>query len=258
MKIIYSHWQTGSHAFCNKEMCELSHKSIKKLGYKTCLYTDKIGYDLLSEVGYDEIVIFDPELLKSFNPKIWSLGKLLAMSLTNEPFIHLDFDFFLFKKLDERIEQKDFFCLYNEPWINEDLGLYAKKVYKALNPFLEGINTNNWRSYNFSIVGGQSYEKINSACKDILNFAIKHQDNINKILLIKNWGAAVLFEQSMIPDLLLNKYDIKTETIFSDFNYLNGLEETKKIIMQNCIYHKMIHLHGQKMEKLNILKNYLI
>jgi hypothetical protein len=257
MKIIYSHWKSGSHLFCNKEMARLSLESVKKIGYKTCLYTDIAGYDLLSDVAYDEIIIFDEEILKSFNPKIWSLGKILAMSLAQEPFIHLDFDFFLFKKLDDEIAQRDFFSLYYEPWINTDLSGYAEKVYKQLAPFLDGINTNNFKSYNFSIVGGQSYKKISSACQNIVSFAIQHQNTIDQIPMIKKWGPAVLFEQVMIPDLLLNKYNTKIQTIFPDFSYTGNHDEAKKFIMENCVKHKMVHLHGQKLEKLNVIKGYL-
>ena len=267
MKIIYSHWKSSDGPFfCNKEMAELSHKSVKKLGYKTCLYTDNIGYDLLSDIGYDEIIMFDTELLKSFNPKIWSLGKILAMSLVREPFIHLDFDFFLFKKLGEKIEEKDFFSLYFETWIN--ITNCSKKVYKKLGSFLDNVNLNNFNSYNFSLVGGKNYKNINDICKYIINFTIQYSEiiaNINEPqqeYYCGNWELAVFFEQILIPDLLLNKYKIKISNVFPDFQFSSparDFKEVRRFLINNFSKYKMLHLHApQKLEKLNLIKNYLI
>ena len=264
MKIVYSYWNAGGHVFCNKEMSSLSNHAAKKLGYKTCLYTDKYGYDLLSSINYDEIIIFDSQLLQSFNKKIWSLGKILAMSLVNEPFIHLDFDVFLFKKIDPEIEQKKLFSLYHEVWINQNINLYIQKIFKVIeSPFGEKTDINNLNSYNFSIVGGQEFKKINDVCKKIIDFAIYNKEKIDEVELIEKWNAAVLFEQIMIPELMLSKYNISMETIFPNYPYklpynTDYINETKNFLLQNFIQNKIVHLHGDKMEKLNVLKNYLI
>jgi hypothetical protein len=260
MKIIYSHWQASSHQFCDKEMAKLSNQSVKKLGYKTCLYTDKIGYDLLSDIDYDEIIMFDELLLAQFNKRIWSLGKILAMERTQEPFIHLDFDFFLLGKVDEEISKKDFFCLYPEPWMTEEISKFLPETAK-----LENIKITNSLSRNFSIVGGQNFQAMNLVCSKLIDIAILNYKIIENMNFIKTWNGAVLFEQMLIPQLLSEEHDIEINTIFSDFIYPEKIykEEThkkltKQYLVDNFVKNKMVHLHGSKMKKFNAIKHYLI
>jgi hypothetical protein len=260
MKIIYSHWQASSHKFCDKEMAIMSNNSVKKLGYNTCLYTDQIGYDLLSDVNYDEIIIFDKLLLSKFNKKIWSLGKMLAMSLTQEPSIHLDFDVFLFQKLDNDILTKNSFCLYSEPWITKHILKFTEEA-----PKLENIKINNSLSMNFAIVGGQNFKAMNDVCNKLIDIAILNYNTIEQMTLHRSWMGAVLFEQVLIPQLLLEDHDIKIHTIFPDHNYSEDIYEkklynelTKQDLIDNFVKNKIVHLHGNKMNKFNILKPYLI
>jgi hypothetical protein len=259
MKIIYSHWQASNHKFCDKEMAKLSNQSVKKLGYKTCLYTDKIGYDLLSDIGYDEIVLFDELILSKFHKKVWSLGKILAMSLVREPFIHLDFDVFLFKKIEDKISKTDFFSLYFEPWLTKELKLHSKELLK-----LEKININHYLSWNFSVVGGQNFLKINEACEEIINLAILNKHNVNRTQFKKSWVLAVVFEQVLVPKILKEKYNIEVNTIFPDSPYDEELYEKeeyasliKEYFINYFIQNKIVHLHGDKLNKFNVLKNYL-
>jgi hypothetical protein len=259
MKIIYSHWQASNHKFCDKEMAIMSNNSVKKLGYKTCLYTDQIGYDLLSDVDYDEIIIFDKLLLSKFNKKIWSLGKMLTMSLTQEPFIHLDFDLFLFQKLDNDIITKDSFCLYSEPWITEYILRFTEKAAK-----LKNIKITNSLSRNFSIVGGKNFKALNSVCSKLIGIAISNYNTIERMNFNTLWDGAVLFEQVLIPQLLLEDHDIKIHTIFPDHNYSEDLYEkelydklVKQDLIDNFVKNKIVHLHGNKMNKFNVLKPYL-
>jgi hypothetical protein len=260
MKIIYSHWQASNHKFCDKEMAIMSNNYVKKLGYKTCLYTDKIGHDLLSDIDYDEIIIFDELLLSQFNKRIWSLGKILAMRLTQEPFIHLDFDFFLLGRIDEEISKKDFFCLNSEPWMTKDISEFLPETVK-----LENIKITNSLSRNFSIVGGQNFQAINLVCNKLIDIAILNYKNIQNMNFIHSWNGAVLFEQILIPQLLSEEHNIEINTIFPDFIYLESLykeeahqKSAKQYLLDNFVKNKMVHLHSNKMEKFNALKSYLI
>lgn len=269
MKVIFSHWKTGNHDFCNSEMAKLSNDFAKKLGYKTCLYTDQIGYVMLKNVvNYDEIIIFDKNILSKFSPKIWSLGKLLAMSLVNEPFIHIDFDMFLFQKLDENLIKKDFFAIYKEPWLTYIKGNF-EKIYN-LYPNKNDLDINKLMSSNFAIVGGQNFEKINEVCKKIINFAILFKEDLEKIVVKVHWELPVIFEQILIPNMLSTLFNIETETLFPDLNEevifnMNKEEEMsleskaalKKYIMTNYINYKLIHLHGDKINKLELLKTFI-
>lgn len=261
MKIIYSFWQTNRHTFCNPEMAKLSHDYVKKLGYNTCLYTDQAGYNILKNVvNYDEIILFDEALLSKFSRQIWSLGKILAMSLINEPFMHIDFDVFLFKEVEDDLLNKDFFALYKEPWIH-DFEDMISKIYK-LYPNQNDLNINEFTSFNFSVVGGQNFKEINEVCKKIINFAILYKENIEKIQMNYTWEHAVTFEQIMIPNLLSTLFDIQIKTIFpenhrQDFEGIDSKEKIKNYIIKNSIKYKIIHLHGDKVNKLKVIQNFI-
>ena len=271
MKAIFSYWNcNNSRFFCNLEMAKTANDVAKKSGYKTCLYTDRIGLENLSpNISFDEVFLFDEDILSQFYPKIWSLGKILAMSLVNEPFIHLDFDFFLFEKLPLEIENKDFFCLYEEPWINKNIGV-QKDVQRIFDIYpSKKLKNKEFSSSNFSIVGGQKFVEINSVCQEILDFSIFRKKNLirlDNVLESPNWILPVTFEQILIPLLLKNNFNIDTNHIISipeeinnqiniDINNINNFNiELTTFLKNEFIKNKMIHLHGQKELKFEYVK----
>jgi hypothetical protein len=273
MKAIFSYWSAGSRFFCDKEMASIANSLAQKNGYKTCLYTDAKGLNLLKEVKYDEIVLFDELTISKFFPKIWSLGKILAMSLVKEPFVHLDFDLFLFKKLDDEIEKKDFFSLYPEPWLDLNLNVRedAAKILSVY-PNQENLDMNALLSSNFAVVGGQKFEEINNVCNKILNFGTLYKDSF--IEMEKNgfkapsWILAVTFEQILIPNLLKQMFDIENYHIIPMPKFIIDsidIHEGEIVFDEQCIDYlknqfvlkKIVHLHGDKKEKLMHLKNKL-
>lgn len=274
MKVIYSYWQSNNHFFCDLEMAKMSNDFAKKCGYKTCLYTDNVGLNLLAQyVNYDEIILFDEKVLSGFYPRIWSLGKILAMSLIKEPFIHLDFDLFLIQPLNFEILQKDFFSLYDEPWINTTpsfINIFDKII--NLYPNKNEIDIQNNFSYNFSVVGGNKIYEINTACKKIIDFAISFKEKVESIyeknIDKTSWFLPVIFEQVLIQNFLLKNYNIKIETIFPksnlkylDFNCKNHRsiidKRAKDFLKINFIKNKIVHIHGVKTEKFEIFKKFI-
>lgn len=85
----------------------LSCLQFKKYYKDVELVTDSDGYELLIEkleLPYTNVdVILDK--LNSYHPDLWALGKILAYSIQNEPFIHADGDVFIFKKFETNIEK---------------------------------------------------------------------------------------------------------------------------------------------------------
>jgi hypothetical protein len=251
-------------------MAKAANDVAKKSGYKTCLYTDIHGLEnLASNISYDEVILFNEDVLSQFYPKIWSLGKILAMSLVKEPFIHLDFDFFLFEKLTSEIETQDFFCLYEEPWINKNMGV-QKDVQRIFNIYpTNKLKDKEFSSSNFSIVGGQKFVEINSVCEEILDFSILRKKNLirlNTALVSPSWLLAVTFEQILIPLLLKNNFNIDTnhiisipEEIYNKINIdVNDIEkfnvDLATFLKNEFIKNKMIHLHGKKEQKFELIK----
>jgi len=271
MKAIFSYWQSNQrHSFCNEEMAKLSNDLAKKNGYETCLYTDTFGFEKLNNyVKYDKIILFDENILKCFYSKIWSLGKILAMSLVDGPFIHLDFDLFLFAPLEKHLLEKDFFTLYHEPWI-DNMPEVKNDVNKIFNLYRnnKNINFSKVHSYNCSIVGGKNFKKINHICNIILELAINQHIELKNLYESgfespDEWILPVTFEQILIPNLLNKIYNIENYTIFPNFNS-NFYYETKKMLflkshtehLKKCfIENKILHLHGNKTKKFEIVKN---
>jgi hypothetical protein len=76
----------------NKSLMYVKHHYGKENIY---IYTDKSGENFVKE-NFDvnvEIVNFD-----IFRPAYWNYPKIVTFSLQTSPFIHLDFDFHLYKK----------------------------------------------------------------------------------------------------------------------------------------------------------------
>ena len=287
MKVVFSYLELNSHFFCDIEMAKLSNNYAQKHGYKTCLYTDENGYNKLTPyINYDEVILFDKEVTSQLNTNIWSIGKILAMSMVKEPFIHIDFDLFLMKPLPNDFINKDFFSLYPEPWLFK-IPEYEKsilKVYK-LYDHPEELDFKDFYSYNFAIVGGQKFKEINFVCNRLLDFSISHgqilekfldkksyQKNIKKPLLSHPWSLAVIFEQVLIKNLLstifgIEIFSIPDKNLFLDFKYHENIipeqelkydSECKKILKRFMIDNKIVHLHGEKETKFKYLKEKLL
>jgi hypothetical protein len=283
MKVIFSYLEFDSQDFCNIDMAKLTNSYAQQQGYKTCLYTDENGYKKLTPyINYDEVILFDKEITSQFTPSIWSMGKILAMSMVQEPFMHIDFDLFLLKSLPSDFISKDFFSLYPEPWLFR-IPSYEEsilEVYK-LYPNPKELDFTDFYSYNFAVVGGQKFKEINFVCNRLIDFSISHgevlqkflykknfEENVSKQLFSHSWSLAVIFEQILIKNLMSTIFNIKISTL-ADKNILlyfkyhqnMGTEkeleynlECKQILKKMMVYHKLIHLHGQKEEKFKYLK----
>lgn len=287
MKVIFSYLELDSHFFCNLEMAKLTNSYAQQHGYKTCLYTDENGYRKLTPyINYDEVILFDKEVTSQLNPNIWSIGKILAMSMVKEPFMHIDFDLFLMKPLPNDFINKDFFSLYPEPWLfvipeYEESILEVYKLYD--HP--EELDFKDFCSYNFAIVGGQKFKEINSVCSRLIDFSISKgqtlekfldkklfNKNIKKPLFSHPWSLAVIFEQILIKNLLstifnIEIFSIPDKNILLDFKYHQNMNqkqeleynlECKEILKRVMIDNQIVHLHGEKETKLKYFKEKLM
>lgn len=78
---------------------------------RTALYTDTPGARLLVDrLGLEFTHVSTAlDALAGSDPACWALGKVYTYSLQTEPFVHLDSDVFLWKRLPERIESAPIF-----------------------------------------------------------------------------------------------------------------------------------------------------
>ncbi len=82
----------------------------------TALITDRPGKKLLvDQLGLPFVhVSIELERLNNVDPGWWALGKLVAYSLQDHPFVHLDSDVFLWKALPRRLTESPVFAQYPE------------------------------------------------------------------------------------------------------------------------------------------------
>lgn len=243
MKIIFSHWSKANpeHEGLFKELAAVSNYFAKQHGYETVLYTDGAGQLLLNNIEYDNIVRMPESILNKFPKTGWSLGKLLATSMINEPFLHLDFDLFLFKPIEKDLFNKPAVFFHDEIWMDEVLA-NSIFVLKKKPELLKDIT--NYRSYNCAIFGGTNYEAFKESAKYICDFAIQHSDFLEKMSLqqrdlqrkkmVKNFiYLAMLLEQLWMPQIL-SKKGVNIETIlynkemdkFINKNYAKDIDVT--------------------------------
>ena len=108
LKKFGSGWFSEKHHWCS---WILSVETARKHYPQTRLVTDDLGARLLVDgLGLEfEQVSTELNALADCDPAVWSLGKLWAYRAQTKPFVHLDADVYLWKRLPERIESAPVF-----------------------------------------------------------------------------------------------------------------------------------------------------
>lgn len=153
-------------------MMGLCVKLIKKNYGNISLITDRRGKDFFGHLGWTSIST-DLDQMPMIPSEVWSFGKLWAIyviSNKKEPFIHIDHDFFLFKKLEDTI--------INSKVLVQSLEYQIKSMYKTeiydkycQNKYIRDYQSINY-SYNCGIMGGTDYEFWNSYAKNAIRAVI--------------------------------------------------------------------------------------
>jgi len=91
----------------------LSLRTARRHYPETALITDRPGKELLVDQLRLPFVHVSTELerLTDVDPGWWALGKLVAYSIQDHPFIHIDSDAFLWKALPQRLTESQVFAL---------------------------------------------------------------------------------------------------------------------------------------------------
>ena len=234
----------GRIIYTTPALAAVSNFLAQNHGYKTRLYTDSINYHLFKNIKYDEVVFLDDGFIKQFPQQGWSLGKLLAMSMVKEPFIHIDFDILLINDLPNHIKSNECFAFHKET--------YAKNLFrqKTIYEFYNKYGVQNELDYretlstNCAILGGQNFNLINESCNKVIEYSI-----LNKSFFDKNYSSlitsiAVFFEQILLLNIIRNKTLLKTiPTVIQ--------EETLDKILSKAQELKLLHLWGQKSDFFN-------
>jgi len=131
MRAVWSFWSRPFHAYYGHIWCKplhhllawgLSLQAASRHYPDTVLITDRPGKRLLvDQLGLPFTqVSTELERLEHADPGWWALGKLVAYSLQDRPFIHLDSDVFLWKQLPRHLLDAPVFTQNPEGFADQD------------------------------------------------------------------------------------------------------------------------------------------
>src|SRR5262249_2182460 len=137
----------------------------------TWLITDDAGARMLVDGIGLQFTRVSTELnaLAQHNPDWWAIGKVYAYRMQTEPFVHIDSDVFLWKRLPERLERADVFAQNPEP-LSASTHYRPERLEQALDHTPGGWLPDEWRWYrrvsnsrgeNCGIFGGNRVDFIN-------------------------------------------------------------------------------------------------
>ena len=252
MKFYMSYWHTdmtskylgGNSKFLKEaiDFYKVSAYLVKKHHGNINLITDFKGAESLSSIAEWDSIDLSLEVLPKEYKKIWSLGKIKAiqtLALKKEPFLHIDHDVFITKKIPDEI-------LNNELVLQSFDSLSLKG---ALSIFFNSECKNKYlakdiipiKHYNCGIIGGNNFNIIgefaDSAIKMILDENNKNcwLDNNENYFLLQYFSKALIAEQYYLSAFLENKKI--TPTLLINSNYYPN---------QTDLDTGYLHLYGEK------------
>lgn len=159
------------------EMTALANYFAQKQGFQTIFWGDEKALKNFKKIQFNETYRLPTRILKDFPKCFWAAGKLLTLSLMNEPCIHIDNDLFLTKPISEDFLKNDIYCFHDEHFAMEGLAK-MQDLFKIRPKETIGKQV---ISYNCGIMGGQDIRTIRNSIDIIFNFI---SDNANYIDLV--------------------------------------------------------------------------
>lgn len=180
------------------------------------LVTNEKGKKILIDslqLPYTKVTIIQfSELTNTF----WSLAKVEAYQLQNEPFLHVDGDVFIWQAFDNEILERELVAQNSEHWFSGYEFILTKT--KSENIILPSFvkNHDNLESYNLGVVGGNKIDLFQQYRVDIFEFVKKNQKFLHDLVQNYNHSFVNMFiEQFMFTQLAISK-QIPISTIFPE------------------------------------------
>lgn len=157
---------------------------LSKYYNKLSLVTDKAGNDMLiNKMGlpYTEIIISLDEL-NSYDTQLWSLGKIYAYSIQEEPFIHVDGDAFIWEPFPKKFLSADLVAQnleHNYPYYRTLMDeLISKKCY--IPPVITRVSSmeNEVNAYNAGVFGGSNTAFFKAFANEVDLFLKNNMPNL--------------------------------------------------------------------------------
>ncbi|MFH0733243.1 MAG: DUF6734 family protein [bacterium] len=201
----------------------LSVNLAKKHFEKVILVTDTGGNDLLinkMNLPFDEVNLALNNL-PVLNKNLWAYAKIYAFSLQTEPFIYIDYDVYLFNKINpypavivQSIEG------FDSTLLSDLFNNYINKLITAnySSEIFTGRDENVTYGYNLGIFGGTDINFVKDFCDEAKNIAEYINQNIEEITpqfskLYEQWAIAIsaVYYNKTITTYLNNKSDSVTK-----------------------------------------------
>lgn len=151
------------------------------------LVTDQKGKELLIdilELPYTSVNITLDDL-NEYDPDLWAIGKVYAYSIQKEPFIHVDYDVYIWGKFSDDIECASLVAQHKEMSYNhnqifyEDVEHNLSYIPKSILDF-RGL-TKEIVEVNAGILGGQDLSFIREYTKEAFLFIDKNHKQLGKL-----------------------------------------------------------------------------
>jgi len=215
------------------DMVKLSSFLIKKhYGSPPILLTDSYSKDLFKDCYHiDEIRTSLDELNEDLGDRVtynWAIGKLYAykqIAQKNEPFLHVDYDVFLFKPLPDFILNKDVVVQNMEDYIffgSKKKFLQAYNVYRFdeyvqnRHEFPYRLLDSNTFPYNVGIFGGTNCAFISQYANKAIKFTLDPKNNaLCRALHQINPSSPATFIEQYYLSFLAKKYNVPVSCLLN-------------------------------------------
>ena len=246
MKIYHSFWDYGYRELTNDlyNMHKLSALLALENYDNIHLITTEKGKEFLGGIPYTSVSIFDEDIDTKLK-ETWSISKIYAYQQIlkqNKPFLHIDYDVFLFKRLPDWIEKSEIAVQHLED-VDILKKYYNIDVFENKCPNLFLYNKDIKKAANMGIFGGNNLDAIGFYVDETLKL-FNDVDNRKSFWLPKNVGLtyhnakAILLEQFYLMNCL-ETIEIKTTPLFK--NLINGWPTEK-----DATEYGYTHLLGSK------------
>lgn len=230
-KICPNIYQGDNYNKCLNKVVELTKESVNylKTNYNNIyLVTDFAGEKLFNNINFSNIYTELEKISNEF-PQVWSLPKIYALSFIankNQPFIHLDYDFFITKKLSDKIINAD--IILQSKQYNIDKWGYNTEFFEKKCPvkYIKNYKTQSF-AYNCGVIGGKNFDFYKTYTKNVINlvtdernrkfwintkFNQKSHNYYTKAILAEEYYITCFLEENNIKPVLF--FDILNSDYF--------------------------------------------
>jgi hypothetical protein len=241
-----------------KDLFKLSLYLANKNYGEVTLITDNNGYDFLKDLPFYKIEKY-LNIINEVHSDNWALGKLYAYKFITEknmPFLHLDYDAFLWNRFSDIFLQSEVFTQQEETFLdyyNLDI-LYQDKNVNLYDIRKEKAKDS--KAYNMGIFGGTNTKMLNKYAKNAIDFTLDKNNILcfSKMKTVFHSSVACVCEQYYLSEICHN-YNVPVTVLLPEetkqrqekaleigYTHLQGLKKEQKIKDRIYSYIKQYNL----------------